>query len=155
MDVTFKYFKNISDLSQIQDSLDIRYKVFIDEQNVDQNIERDEYENTATHIIMYINTTPIATSRIITTEEKIKIGRVAVLKEYRGKGLGEIIMKETLNHLIKGGTVKVYISAQLYINKFYEKLGFIPISDVYLEANIEHITMVCELKDKELYKLSS
>ncbi len=153
MVLTFKYFQNIEDISEIQDALDIRFKVFVVEQKVDKEIELDEYENTAVHIVMYDDEKPIANCRIIFVDDKIKIGRVAVLSQCRGKGYGEMIMKEALNYLIKEGKENVYISSQLYIKSFYEKLGFEVISEVYMEANIEHIAMVCNLKDKQLYHI--
>ena len=151
MDLTIKFFENIKDLSEIQDALDIRLKVFVLEQNVKEEV--DEYEMTSAHIVLYSENKPVANCRIVYLADKVKIGRVAVLSEYRGKKLGERITKEALNYLINQGKEKVYISAQLYVKKFYEKLGFIQTSDVYMEENIEHVAMICELKDRELYKL--
>ncbi len=79
------------------------------------------------------------------------IGRVAVLEEHRGRGLGKRIMHEALDFLRKRfPDVPVVISAQAYLQSFYEDLGFRSTSDEYLEEGIPHIRMEFRHHDKNL-----
>ncbi|GAB7387483.1 hypothetical protein BSNK01_13200 [Bacillaceae bacterium] len=70
-----------------------------------------------------------------------KVGRVAVLENWRGRGLGKEIMLALEKEAIKRGFTKLKLNAQCQARAFYEKLGYRPVSDVFLEAGIEHVTM--------------
>ena len=78
------------------------------------------------------------------------IGRVAVLEAYRGQGLGKRIMREALNFLRQRfPSVPVVISAQSYLQRFYEDLGFRRTGDEYLEEGIPHIRMEFHHQNKK------
>ena len=73
----------------------------------------------------------------------MSIGRVVNAPSHRGKGIGQALMNNSIEHcyrLYGKGTIK--IGAQLYLKRFYESLGFVQIGDIYLEDNIEHIKML-------------
>ena len=75
--------------------------------------------------------------------KEASIGRVVSSPHYRNKGYGKELMNEAIKHTVKEfncNTIK--ISAQLYLQKFYEQLGFVQVSDSYLEDNIPHIEML-------------
>ena len=76
-----------------KDSLDLRIKVFVDEQGFVDEV--DEFDSVATHLVMYDNEKPIATCRFFLKEDKetYMFGRLCVLKEYRGKSLGREMLK--------------------------------------------------------------
>lgn len=78
------------------------------------------------------------------------IGRVLVLSDYRGQGLARQIMMEAIRFCRKkyGKKRPIIISAQAYLLRFYESLGFVPEGDIYLHDNIEHIKMVLSVPKK-------
>lgn len=129
------------DLTQV---LEIRKKVFQEEQGISSHIENDQLDKVAIHALAYLDLekkTPVATGRIIYDGEKCTLGRVAVLKEYRGKRYGDFIVRFLLNRAFITGIDDVYCSAQEDSVKFYKKIGFSKIGDQFMEAGIKHFPM--------------
>lgn len=120
----------------------IRTDVFIIEQNVDVDIELDEYDYDAIQIIAYDNDTAVGCARVLFVNNEVSIGRIAVVKEYRKMHVGEGMMNFIFNLDELKDTKEIIIHAQCSAQGFYEKLGFVQTSDVYQEANIDHIMMV-------------
>jgi len=120
---------------------EIRRKVFIDEQKVPEELEWDEYDAESIHILASDNNTAIATGRM---KPDGHIGRMAVLKEYRNKGVGSQILKLLVNAAIEQNLEKVYLHAQTSAIPFYEKQGFITCSDEFMDAGIPHKSMELE-----------
>lgn len=119
----------------------VRRQVFIVEQNVPETIERDSVDARAWHILL-IDSEPVATGRLFELKEGLfSIGRVAVLREYRGTGLGQQVMKLLLNKAWGLNAKTVEIHAQVQAKAFYEELGFVDQGEVFIEAGIEHIIM--------------
>lgn len=120
----------------------VRKTVFVDEQNVPIEIERDHIDERAWHVLIQDDNRPVATGRLFELEsKKYCIGRVAVLSEYRGKGLGKLIMKCLIKKAWDIGAVSIELHAQTYAKAFYSDLGFVESGAPYFEAGIEHITM--------------
>lgn len=136
--------KTIIQTEKNNDALEIRRQVFIEEQGVSENIERDSYDDDAVHVIAYDNDKPVATARLINKDGEYYIGRVATLKEKRGFGLGTIVMKALLEYAFENNINKITIHSQKHAERFYEKLGFIKYGDTYLEEGIEHVSMYIE-----------
>ena len=122
-------------------AFDIRKQVFINEQNVPEEIEIDGSDKDAKSMILTINNKPIGTGRLIVIDGKMYIGRVAILKEYRKKGYATNLINFLLNEAKNMGYNEVFIHAQSYAKDFYEKLGFKKFGEEFLEANIPHINM--------------
>jgi len=116
----------------------IRTKVFIEEQQVAPDFEWDEIDTTAVHLLAMLENLPIACLRIIKYQ---KIGRMAVLKEYRAMGLGMALLLEAIKICKKQGTKNIYLTAQTHAIGFYKQAGFKEISGVYQDANIPHVDM--------------
>jgi predicted GNAT family N-acyltransferase len=116
----------------------IRTKVFIEEQQVAPEFEWDEIDATAVHLLAMLENLPIACLRIIKYQ---KIGRMAVLKEYRAMGLGMALLLEAIKICKKQGTKSIYLTAQTHAIGFYKQAGFKEISAVYQDANIPHVDM--------------
>ena len=131
--------KQITNLTELNEAFAIRKQVFCVEQNVSEEIEMDEFDDIATHILAYINDKPVGTARWRFTEEGAKMERFAVLKEYRGKGVGEALVKYTLDKLRDNDFI--YLNAQESVIKFYEKFGFEVIGNRFYEADIPHRKM--------------
>ena len=116
----------------------IRYEVFVDEQNVPEELEIDGLDGKAKHVLAFVDGVPIGTGRILSDGH---IGRVAVLKNYRGLGIGKSIMKELIKCAQDMSLEKVWLSSQWHAYSFYLDLGFVCVGEVYKEAGIEHIKM--------------
>jgi len=120
----------------------IRKIVFCDEQGYSEDEEFDELDATSTHILMLDGELPIGTGRIIEEDGYFKLGRIAVLKEYRGKNLGFQLVNEMIRIANNMGATQFKISAQTYAKAFYEKFGFKQIGEEYFEGHVPHIKMV-------------
>jgi len=116
----------------------IRYEVFVDEQNVPEELEIDGLDGEAKHVLTFVDGLPIGTGRILSDGH---IGRVAVLKNYRGLGIGKSIMKELIKCAQDLSLEKVWLSSQWHAHSFYLDLGFVCVGEIYKEAGIDHIKM--------------
>lgn len=125
------------------DIIKIRTEVFIDEQGFKD--EFDKADETCFHIILYDDKKPVATCRYFKEGENYHIGRVAVIKEYRGCHLGNKIMQIAEDEIKNEGGQKIEISAQTRVIEFYKKLGYKQVGDVYFDEYCEHIRMIKEL----------
>lgn len=126
-----------------KDALKIRYDVFIKEQHVPEELEIDELETAAEHMVMYENEQPVGTGRIYECEKGVyQIQRVAIDKRYRGQGIGFLLMKEVENHIgKKQANAEMVLDAQIHALPFYEKLGFVSEGPVFMDAGISHKKM--------------
>ncbi|MPM96948.1 Acetyltransferase [bioreactor metagenome] len=125
----------------MEDAFYIRREVFIKEQNVPEEEEFDEEDLRSHHVVVYSDGRPVATGRLFKTEENWFIGRISVLKDFRGKQLGKLVVEKLLERAAEIEAMDVHIHAQTHAVNFYEKFGFITYGDTFLEAGIEHISM--------------
>jgi predicted GNAT family N-acyltransferase len=126
--------------------LAIRWQVFVEEQGVPMDLERDGLDAQARHFAVKEEDKIIATSRVRMMGSAAKIERVAVLKEFRSKGIGMILMRYILQDLTKAGNVCLFrLSSQADAIPFYEKLGFRTRGPEYMDAGMPHYDMVKEI----------
>ena len=125
-----------------QDLRAIRTPVFIEEQAVAPDFEWDDIDQTAVHLLATYKNKPIACLRII---DYHKIGRMAVLKEFRGNGLGAALLLEAVKICKAHGSKTLQLSAQTHAIGFYEKCGFKVTSGIYQDVHIPHVDMQLEL----------
>ena len=111
------------------------------EQGADADNEFDEYDKTSLFALLYEGDKPVGTARIAETAAGIKIGRIAILKECRGKGYGADIVKAVTDRAFDMGADKVLVDAQNYAVPFYEKLGFKVIGAEITDRGLPHIPM--------------
>ncbi len=123
------------------DMIKVRNQVFGLEQNIPLDILYDDNDYTAVNLVGYIDDVPVATLRFNYLENYAKIGRVAVLEEYRRQDIGKKIMEHAHIMLKNAGVQAVIVSSQLPIVPFYTKLGYESIYPVYEEANTLHLEM--------------
>lgn len=122
----------------------IRENVFVKEQGFVN--EFDETDKTANHMIVYEDDTPIACCRFFKGEDdEYVIGRLAVLKEHRGKHLGSLMLSNAEEYIKRQGGKKLSVSAQVRVKSFYEKQGYKAFGEIYLDEYCEHIHMVKEI----------
>lgn len=119
----------------------VRMQVFVREQGVPVDIEMDEYDSQAIHVICTMGTEIVGTGRLVRMPDGLKIGRVAVLPQHRGEGLGREIVLWLLRRSREAGENSIYANVQMSAAGFYEKLGFVRVGEEFLEAGIRHIRM--------------
>lgn len=121
---------------------EIREMVFMKEQGF-QN-EFDEIDSTATHIVLFDeNEKPIATCRVFANPitKEYTLGRLAVIKEYRGKNFGSAIVHEAERYVQKKGGTAIVLHAQCRVADFYRKLGFTEFGDIEIDEGCPHVWM--------------
>ena len=128
---------------------EIRKKVFVEEQHCDPAREQDSFDPQAMHLIVTVDDTAAATGRIYHDGARFKIGRLCVLPEFRGQGIGDLAIRLLLFKVF-GYAGEVHIGAQKYLKDFYGKFGFQEYGEEYTEENIPHINMVL-YKEKCVY----
>ncbi|RZJ21374.1 GNAT family N-acetyltransferase [Acinetobacter sp. UBA3106] len=121
-----------------QDAKLIREQVFIQEQNISVEDEWDEQDAVALHFVVYDQTHPVATARLL---QNNSIGRVAVLKAYREQGIGKLLMLEIIQQAKHEQRQFLKLSSQVHAIQFYAGLGFVAQGDEYLDCGIPHIDM--------------
>jgi predicted GNAT family N-acyltransferase len=119
--------------------LAIRRAVFIEEQKVPESIEIDGRDPDCYHVLACDEDGgPIGTARM---DRSGKIGRMAVLPQYRGLGVGTKMLKAITDCGKSKGIEDFHLSAQVSAVGFYEKMGFEPYGEEFQEAGIKHINM--------------
>ncbi|HKU69985.1 MAG TPA: GNAT family N-acetyltransferase [Burkholderiales bacterium] len=125
---------------------EIRTAVFIIEQGVPQELEWDEFDEHAYHVVaLAADGTPIGTGRLL---QDGQIGRLAVLKEWRGRGVGKALLDMLLVIANKMGNEEVKLHAQVRVLGFYLRSGFVAQGREYVEVGIPHVTMTRTTTDQ-------
>lgn len=126
----------------------LRRVVFIEEQNVPASEEVDGRDADALHVLARLDGEPVGCARILLIGETGKIGRVCVLRDQRGRGIGVALIEAALGVLrAQPGITRAKLGSQTHAIGFYEKLGFQPVGAEYLDAGIAHQDMVLTLSD--------
>ena len=124
----------------------IRKSVFIDEQHVPRDLEWDGQDDDCIHFLASLNAIPVATARLTARGQ---IGRMAVLREYRGIGIGSRLLAAVIEQARQSGFKQVFLHAQVNVIGFYEKSGFSAEGDIFIDAGIEHRTMRLSILENE------
>ncbi|WP_164660733.1 GNAT family N-acetyltransferase [Tropicibacter sp. Alg240-R139] len=124
----------------------LRHTVFVEEQGVPIEEEIDIMDEVATHMLATFNGVAVGTARVLFDGETAKIGRVCVVPEGRGTGMGAALIKQGIE-IAKGqpNVTRVKLAAQVNALGFYEKLGFEAYGAVFDDAGIDHRDMVLTL----------
>ena len=144
MDVNVKIVKSRSEKELV---LSIRKDVFIRGLNIPEYLEIDKNEDMATYVLAYVKNKPVGTARWRKTKKGIKLERFAVLEKYRSNGIGTKMTKFILKNLEE--TQLIYLYAQDSAIKFYEKLGFKSIGNLFKEVGINHQEMIYDYEGKK------
>jgi len=141
-------------MAEMQQALDVRRRVFIEEQRVPESLEIDEHDGnpesvtTAMHVLALMGEAPVATGRVLLAHDdgRAHIGRVAVLAQHRRAGYGRAVMQALHELAFERGIRDITLAAQLHAIGFYERLGYTVYGDVFLDAGIEHRWMDIRLR---------
>lgn len=136
----------IAETTDIATCRALRRVVFIDEQGVSEADEIDDRDGEAIHLLATDAGRPVGTARLLREGATGKIGRVCVLAEARGTGLGAALIRAGIDTFrAMPGLARVKLGAQVHALGFYEKLGFTAVGEVYDDAGIPHRDMVLTL----------
>ena len=117
----------------------VRLAVFVEEQGVPLELERDESDPDCRHLLACsADGTPVGTARLTPAGQ---IGRMAVLREWRGRGIGRRLLNGLLDIAAQSGKKEVFLNAQCTAGTFYRLAGFRPEGSVFDEAGIPHQRM--------------
>jgi predicted GNAT family N-acyltransferase len=123
----------------------LRHQVFVEEQGVDPALEADGRDAEAVHVVLAHHGSVAGTARIFEAGDRAVAGRVAISGQYRGHGLGTMVMETTERWASDHGLTVVELHAQEAVIGFYRRLGYAGVGEPYLEAGIPHLTMRKEL----------
>ncbi|MDR1896693.1 MAG: GNAT family N-acetyltransferase [Prevotellaceae bacterium] len=134
-------YKIVDNLNDLQKAFFVRGVVFVEGQNCAYSEDCDGLDFAAVHFLCTVNDEPVAAARIRILKDYVKIERLAVRQQYRGKNIGTGLFAFILDHINQLGYTKTVIHAQSYLLNFYEKFGFVKQGEKFIEANIEHYYM--------------
>lgn len=134
--------RRISSREELEKAYTIRTRVFVREQGVPEEIELDRDDKRAFHFLAFASGKAVGTARVVMHRGSAKIGRMAVLKSYRGRGIGTKLLKRTIVMAKKQDAQKIYLHAQVPVIGFYEAMAFQCVGQVFEEAGIPHRKMV-------------
>lgn len=122
----------------------VRGIVFVEEQGVPYDLEIDEHEGAALHVLWEEDGEPVATGRVRFLDDWAKLERIAVRKAWRGRGLGERIVERLVELARERGDHRFKLHAQAHLRPYYERLGFAVQGELFQEADIDHYLMIRE-----------
>lgn len=124
----------------------LRRAVFIDEQGIPEAEEWDDLDDSAIHLLAFQDGEAVGTARVLIAGTTGKIGRVCVLPDARGTGLGAALIRAAMD-VLRGrpGITRAMLGAQVQAIGFYETLGFRTQGSVYDDAGIPHQDMARDL----------
>lgn len=128
-----------SDLANL--AFGLRREVFMVEQGISPADEYDDLDRVATHFVAVREGNVVATLRVLVLPEHVKLGRFAVRKSLRGRGVGGRLFRAVIESIRAGGSERIALEAQIDKTRFYEQYGFHAYGEEYLDAGIVHRRM--------------
>ena len=117
--------KRVSTQNELGIAQKIGTKVFVEEQSIPIELELDEHDTAAIHVLAFVNGIPVATGRLrILPREEGNLSRIAVLPSHRGTGIGKVVVQKLETIARQLGLGRVYLSPHSYLEKFYTDLGY-------------------------------
>lgn len=134
--------RRIDSGKQLEKAYSIRTRVFVKEQGVPEEIELDDDDKRAVHFLAFVAGKAVGTARVVIRHGNAKIGRMAVLKKYRGRGIGMRLLKQAIAIAKQQNAKTIYLHAQVSVIGFYQAMNFRCIGPVFNEAGIPHRKML-------------
>jgi predicted GNAT family N-acyltransferase len=142
MPESFVTCRPIESEAEREEAYAIRTEVFVVEQGCPIEEELDEHDAVAQHFVALLEGKIVGTARAYEIEKGVvKIGRVAVQRKLRGRGIGAALMEVVGEWGRARGFREGLLHAQTYVIPFYERLGYVAGGDVFYEAYIPHRKM--------------
>ncbi len=134
-------YKKVETINEFIDAIRLRVDVFIKEQGFEPGWEPDEADKEARSFIAIVGKKVVATARMRKIGREIKIERMAVAKDQRGKGVGKGLVKFLVKEATKEKPKRIWMQSQLHAKSFYGKCGFVAVSKPYNYYGVKHIDM--------------
>jgi predicted GNAT family N-acyltransferase len=132
----------LADAADLPAVFALRHEVFVIGQDVPEDLERDDLDAHSDHAVAVVDGEVVGTGRLLPDGT---IGRMAVASSVRGQGIGAAVLGVLEEQARHRGLAAVELHAQVHALGFYDRYGYVPCSEVYLEAGIEHQSMRKEL----------
>ena len=129
------------DQTEVDAALALRYEVFCVEQGVSLAEERDGRDDEALHLVVVDDGDVVGTCRLLLVGSEVKLGRMAVAPAHRGRGLAAELLVEADARARELHAQRIVLAAQLTAQALYQRAGYAPYGDVFLDAGIEHVMM--------------
>jgi len=133
--------KKLGTRREFERAFSIRVRVFVREQGVPREIELDSEDRRAIHYLAFIGDMAVGTTRVLIQRGEAKIGRMAVLKSYRSRGIGRALLRRAVSLARKNDVKAIFLHAQVPVIGFYKKMGFRCVGRTFTEAGIPHRKM--------------
>ena len=134
------------DQSEVDAALALRYDVFCVEQGVSLEEERDGRDDEALHLVVVDGGEIVGTCRLLADGCDVKLGRMAVAASHRGRRLAAALLVEAETQARELRARRIVLAAQLTAQAVYDRAGYAPYGDVFLDADIEHVMMAKALE---------
>ena len=122
-------------------ALALRHEVFVEEQGVPVELEVDEHDDDALHLVALDQDRLVGTCRVVRDGARAKFGRLVVARDARGAGIGRALLDDAERRSRADGAERMVLTAQVAAMGLYERAGYTARGDVFLDAGIEHMTM--------------
>ena len=129
------------DAQERQTLLALRHEVFVEEQGVPLDLEIDEHDQEAVHLVALDGDRVVGTCRVLLAGAVAKFGRLVVARDARGRGIGAALLADAERLAREMGAGRMVLAAQTSAIGLYDRAGYTARGDVYLDAGIEHVTM--------------
>jgi len=129
------------DRAEVQAALAVRWDVFVCEQSVRPADERDGRDDEAVHLVAVEDGTVVATCRLLDEGGTVRLGRLAVARAARRRGLGERLLEAAEAHARTAGARRIALAAQTDAAGLYERAGYVAYGERFMDAGIEHVMM--------------
>jgi predicted GNAT family N-acyltransferase len=134
--------RRATSLEDLAAAYQIRHDVFIAGQGVPVDLERDALDQLAVHVLARRGGVPVATGRLVARDDGVGVlGRLAVLESERGTGVGGAVVRALEQSGRELGLERIELHAQTHALSFYQRLGYRPHGEEYVEAGIPHLSM--------------
>lgn len=134
------------DQAEVDAALALRYDVFCVEQGVSLEEELDGRDDEALQLVVVDGGEVVGTCRLVADGSEVKLGRMAVANSHRGRRLAAALLEEADVRARALGAQRIVLAAQLTAQAVYERAGYAPYGDVFLDADIEHVMMAKALE---------
>ena len=130
------------DAGEVEQALSLRERVFCGEQGVELAAERDGRDGEALQVVAVDEGGGVVgTCRVLVDREVGRLGRMAVAREARGRGVGAAILAAAERSAVEAGARLMRLHAQRYVEHLYATAGYVPYGEPFVEEGIPHVSM--------------
>ena len=137
--------RSAADPREVDAALDLRHRVFCEEQGVTPEADQDGRDRDALHLVAFDGERLAGTCRLLFDDGVARLGRLAVEPELRGRGIGAAILTEAEQHSRGAGADKIRLHAQTTARSLYERDGYKVSGEEFVEEGIPHVAMEKQL----------